>query len=97
MRLGHVHDRLRAGGARPCHERHVLRAWTRALPLDGGPRRANDYFPSRLRGELPAIAAELAGLARFRCGESCGLLSQRPPQALRARVGGVRCSHVPAS
>ena len=65
MRLGHVHDRLRAGGARPCHERHVLRAWTRALPLDGGPRRANDYFPSRLRGELPAIAAELAGLARL--------------------------------
>jgi 23S rRNA (adenine2503-C2)-methyltransferase len=66
VRLEVVRERLRAAGARACHERRVLRAWTRALPLDGGPRPANDYFPSCLRGELPAIAGELAALARLR-------------------------------
>ena len=63
MRLEHVRERLRAAGARPCHERHILRAWTRALPLGSGPQRAEVFLPRRLRGDLAAIAAELAGLA----------------------------------
>jgi 23S rRNA (adenine2503-C2)-methyltransferase len=66
MRLEHLRERLRAAGARPCHERHILRAWSRALPLDSGPQRAESYLPLRLRGDLAAIAAELAGLARLR-------------------------------
>ncbi len=64
--LDHVRGSLRELGARACHERHVLRAWTRAQPLDAGPRPAAAYLPERLRGQLPAIAAELAGLARLR-------------------------------
>ena len=64
--LDHVRERLRELGARACHERHVLRAWTRAQPLDAGPRPAAAYFPARLRAQLPAIAAEFAGLARLR-------------------------------
>jgi 23S rRNA (adenine2503-C2)-methyltransferase len=66
MRLEHLRERLGAAGARPCHERHILRAWSRALPLDSGPQRAESYLPLRLRGDLAAIAAELAGLARLR-------------------------------
>ena len=66
MRLEQLRERLGAAGARPCHERHVLRAWSRALPLDSGPQRAEAYLPLRLRGDLAAIAAELSGLARLR-------------------------------
>ena len=66
MRLEHVRDRLRALGAKPCHERLVLRAWTQALPLDSGPRPVEDFLPLRLRSALPSVAAELRGLARLR-------------------------------
>jgi 23S rRNA (adenine2503-C2)-methyltransferase len=66
MRLAQVRDRLRASDAKPCHERTVLRAWTRALPLGSGPRAAADFLPLRLRDALPRFAAELDGLARLR-------------------------------
>ena len=55
MRLEQVHERLRGCGAKPCHERHVLRAWTRGMPLDHGPVAAADYFPAALRAGLPAL------------------------------------------
>ena len=66
MRLEHVRNRLRAQGARPCHERLVLRAWTQSLPLDSGPRLAEDFLPRQLRDALPELASELGGLARLR-------------------------------
>jgi 23S rRNA (adenine2503-C2)-methyltransferase len=46
----------------------VLRAWLAARALDSGARRqcAADFLPLRLRDNLPAIAAELAGLATLR-------------------------------
>jgi 23S rRNA (adenine2503-C2)-methyltransferase len=68
MRLDEIRARLRAHGARPCHERVLFRAWTRALPLEDGPRRrqAEDFLPRQLRSALPALAAELGGLARLR-------------------------------
>ncbi len=66
MRLEQIRHRLRALGAKPCHERPVLRAWTQSLPLDRYPRDAEDFFPGQLRRALPAIAAELDGLARLR-------------------------------
>jgi 23S rRNA (adenine2503-C2)-methyltransferase len=66
MRLDHLRHRLRALGAKPCHERLVLRAWTHSLPLDSGPRVAEDFLPRRLRSALPALAAELGDLARLR-------------------------------
>jgi len=66
MRLDHLRHRLRALGAKPCHERLLLRAWTRALPLDSGPRAAADFLPRQLRDALPALATELRELARLR-------------------------------
>ena len=66
MRLEQLRDRLEALGARPCHARHVLRAWMRALPLDHGPRAAADFHPRALRDALPGFAVALAGLARVR-------------------------------
>lgn len=66
MRIEHFCERLRGQGAKPCHEERVLRAWTRALPLDAGPVPAEDVLPISLRAALPALATELDGLARVR-------------------------------
>lgn len=61
-----MRDRLRALGARPAHAHRVLRLWSQALPQDDGPRRLEDFLPQTLRSGLPALEAELAGLARLR-------------------------------
>jgi 23S rRNA (adenine2503-C2)-methyltransferase len=66
MKLEHIRQRLRALGAKPAHEELVLRNWTRALPLDAGRSRPEDFFPLELRRALPALAEELGGLARLR-------------------------------
>ncbi|MBK8321261.1 MAG: RNA methyltransferase [Betaproteobacteria bacterium] len=66
MQIESLRQRLALHGAKACHERLVLRAWTRALPLDSGPRAAEDFLPLAVRGDLPALAADLAGLARLR-------------------------------
>jgi 23S rRNA (adenine2503-C2)-methyltransferase len=64
MQIDTVRQRLRDLGAGPLHEQTVLRNWTRAWPLDtcrGDPAR---LFPASVRAALPALAEELAGLAR---------------------------------
>jgi 23S rRNA (adenine2503-C2)-methyltransferase len=66
MKIEHIRQRLRASGAKPGHEALVLRNWTRALPLDFGRSRPEDFFPLELRRALPALADELGGLARLR-------------------------------
>jgi 23S rRNA (adenine2503-C2)-methyltransferase len=66
MRLDDLRSRLRSLGAKPVHERAVLRAWTQAQPLDSGPRPAGDFLPLPLREALPALAAEFGSLARLR-------------------------------
>lgn len=68
MRIEQLHERLRALGAKPCHEQRILRAWLQARPLDGGARRQRpeDCLPLALRGALPALSGELAALARLR-------------------------------
>ncbi len=66
MRIEHIRARLRAHGAKPCHEQRVLRLWAQALPADSGRRRAEDFLPQQLRAMLPALSAELSGLARLR-------------------------------
>ena len=66
MRIEQIRHVLRRDGAKPCHEERILRAWTRALPLDHGPVAAEHFHPLQLRAALPALAAELAGLARVR-------------------------------
>jgi 23S rRNA (adenine2503-C2)-methyltransferase len=58
--------RLRALGAHPQHESHVLRRWLHNQPLDQhGRRRVEDWLPRALRDALPALTEELAGFARF--------------------------------
>ena len=66
MRIEHIRQRLRAHGAKPCHEQLALRAWTQALPLDSGRRRPEHFLPAQVRAALPAIAAELKAIARLR-------------------------------
>jgi len=77
MQLTTLLARLAAVGAKPCHERLVLRAWTRALPLDSGPRAAEDFLPLALRNDLPSLAIDLAGLARLRSAHPGGDGSSR--------------------
>lgn len=72
MRIEHIRQRLRAHGARPCHEELALRAWTQALPLDSGKRRPEHFLPAQLRTALPAISAELTAIARLRSEHAGG-------------------------
>jgi 23S rRNA (adenine2503-C2)-methyltransferase len=65
-RIEHVRARLRAHGAKPCHEEHVLRLWAQALPEDSGHRRPEDFLPLGVRTALPALLTELQSLARLR-------------------------------
>ena len=64
MRIEQLRQRLRALGAKPGHEHRVLRAWAQAISLDNRHSRAEDFLP--LRAALPALTAELQGLARLR-------------------------------
>jgi 23S rRNA (adenine2503-C2)-methyltransferase len=66
MRIEQIRQILRRNGAKPCHEARILRAWTRALPLDHGPVAAEHFHPLPLRAAMPGLAAELAGLAWIR-------------------------------
>ena len=66
MQIEHLRQRLRALGAKPDHEALVLRNWTRALPLDSGRRRPQDFLPLALRAGLPDLAAAWQSLARLR-------------------------------
>ncbi len=68
MRIEDIRQRLRALGARPCHEARVLRAWAQAASLDTRRRPAQDFLPLAVRDDLPALTAELAGLARVASG-----------------------------
>ena len=65
MRIEHIRQRLRAHGAKPCHEYRVLRLWSQALPQDGGRQRPEDFLPLDVRTALPALNDELQGLARL--------------------------------
>lgn len=64
MRIHELKCRLREAGAGPSHEQRILRLWSHALPRDSGRRLPHSFFPSTLMDALPAIEAELAGLAR---------------------------------
>ena len=65
MRISDLRQRLRALGALPKHEFRVLRLWSQALPQTAGKRQIEHFLPATLRAALPAIEAELAGLARI--------------------------------
>jgi 23S rRNA (adenine2503-C2)-methyltransferase len=65
MQIAALRQRLRALGANPAHEQHVLRRWVQAQPRDSGRRKLEHYLPLALREALPALVDELAGLARL--------------------------------
>ncbi len=75
--VGDLRDRLRAEGARPCHEQAVLRAWTHARPLHSGSRPPGDFLPRSLRAALPAVAAQLDAVARLDSRHAGGDGSER--------------------
>ena len=66
MRVEEIRQRLRAAGAKPCHEERLLRAWTQARPLDDGEANPEHIAPKQVRAALPALARELHALARLR-------------------------------
>jgi len=66
MRIEAIRQQLRAHGALPRHEGRVLRAWSQVRPLDTVRQKIEDIFPLTLRAHLPALTAELAGLAQLR-------------------------------
>jgi len=78
VRIQAIRERLRALGALPEHERRVLRDWVQGAPHDRGRRRPVDYLPKPVREALPALDAELAGLAR--------LVSEHPAEDGSARL-----------
>ena len=65
MHISDLRQRLRALGALPKHEERVLRLWSQAMAQDSGRRRLEDFMPKALREALPALTAELSGLARL--------------------------------
>ena len=66
MRIAQFRQRLRDLGAKPCHEDRLLRGWSQASSYDRAHSPAETFFPLALRDELPAIEAELNGLAQLR-------------------------------
>lgn len=65
QQIDQLRQRLRALGAKPRHERSVLRHWACALPQAVRGAR-EDVLPRALAEALPAIEAELTGLARLK-------------------------------
>jgi len=78
MHITHLRQRLHELGAKPCHEDRMLRSWTQVSSYDRAHSPAESFFPLALRNELPAIEAELNGLARLR--------SEHPADAGVARL-----------
>jgi len=65
MRIAHLRQRLRDLGAKPCHEDRLLRGWSQVSSYDRVHSPAQTFFPLAMRNELPAIEAELHGLAHL--------------------------------
>ena len=66
MRITQLRQRLRDLGAKPCHEDRLLRGWSQVCSYDRKHSPTETFFPLALRNELPAIEAELNGLANLR-------------------------------
>ncbi|MFZ4760029.1 MAG: rRNA methyltransferase, partial [Burkholderiaceae bacterium] len=67
---------LRAGlrelGAAPVHERHLMKQWLTAGPLDAPCRGDPMFLPRRVRDALPALTTTLDGLATLRSRHPAG-------------------------
>ncbi len=65
MRLSTFRQRLHELGCKPCHMDRLLRGWSQVCSYDKKGSPAETFFPAPLRSALPAIEAELEGLARL--------------------------------
>ena len=65
MRISQLQQRLQELGCKPCHEDRLLRGWAQLSSYDRKGSAAESFFPLALRNELPAIEAELSGLAQL--------------------------------
>ncbi len=74
MRITQLRQRLHDLGAKPCHEDRLLRGWSQVSSYDRKGSPAATFFPQAMRNELPAIEAELQGLALLH-GEYSATLS----------------------
>ncbi len=63
MRVDQIRLRLRAHGAKPCHEQRILRAWAQGVSVDTRYRKAEDFLPLGVRAALPVLTADLSALA----------------------------------
>ncbi len=72
LRIAHLRQHLRELGCKPCHEDRLLRGWSQASSYDRKGSPAETFFPAALRNELPAIEAELEGLARLKSEHPAG-------------------------
>ncbi len=68
MRFSDLTQRLAALGAQPVHAGRIVRVWLAGQALDTGTKRrhSNDFLPLTLREAVPALTAELDGLACIR-------------------------------
>jgi len=68
MRFSDFDQRLAALGALPVHRGRIVRVWLKGQALDIGTRRRSSehFLPLALRDAVPALTAELDGLARVR-------------------------------
>jgi 23S rRNA (adenine2503-C2)-methyltransferase len=78
VRVEDLRERLLGLGALPEHAARVLRDWVQCAPHERGRRRPDDYLPKAVREALPAIDAELAGLAH--------VISEHPGEDGSARL-----------
>ncbi len=65
MQLNDIKQRLRALGAKPCHERYLLQNWLHVQPLGSGRGWKKYPPPKALSAALPEIDRELQLLARL--------------------------------
>src|SRR4051812_3872819 len=61
-RISGIRNLLRSLGAKPEHERRMLRAWVRAQPLDYCRHSPDYYYPADIRNGLPDLTQRLQEL-----------------------------------
>jgi len=77
-RISEIRQLLKNLDAKPEHERRMLRAWVRGLPLDRCRHDPEYYFPAKIRNSLNDLTENFAKLGRIR--------SEHPSQDGSARL-----------
>ncbi len=80
MHISHLKQRLQSLGCKPCHEDRLLRSWSQVRSYDVKGSPAEIFFPAAMRNALPAIEAELEGLARLKSEHAVSPSPLPPPE-----------------